>query len=65
VIPFDFPWWVWLLLCLGFGWIAAVMTDTDWGGGASKFAANTLRLIFVIACILSGIIALVIFIGGY
>jgi hypothetical protein len=41
------------------------MSDTNWGGGGGQFFANALRLAFVIACILSGIIALVIFIGGY
>ena len=65
MIPFNFSWWVWALMSLGFGWIAAVMSDTDWGGGSGQFIANALRLILVLACVLCGIAAVVLLIGGY
>ena len=65
MIPFDFPWWLWILLSLGFGWIAAVMSDTNWGGGSGQFIANALRLIFVLVCVLCAIAGVVLLTGGY
>jgi len=56
VIPFDFPWWLWLILSLGFGWIASVITNTDWGEGSGKFIANALRLILVVLAVACGIL---------
>ena len=48
MIPYDLPWWIWLILSVGLGWIASVMSDTDWGAGTGKHIANGARLIFVI-----------------
>ena len=65
MIPFDFPWWVWLSMCVGFGWVAWVVSDTHWGEGGGQFIANVFRLLCVIACTLCGIIAVVTLLGGY
>jgi hypothetical protein len=54
VIPFNLPWWLWLILSLGLGWIAAEISDTNWGAGSGRFVANAGRLLFIIAAVLCG-----------
>lgn len=65
MIPFDLSWWVWALLSLGFAWVASILSDSAWGTGSGKFVVNALRLVFVIVCVLCGIAAIFVLIGGY
>ncbi len=64
MIPFDFTWWVWLLLSLGFGWFAWVVSDTHWKEGAGQTFANLFRLICVLACTACALFAVVTYLNG-
>lgn len=65
MIPFDFAWWVWFLIALVLGWLASVVSDTDWGGGPTGWLAGAARLLLIIVAVLCGIAGIAILVGDY